>query len=203
MKVHELKLDTKYFEDAKSGKKNFVIRKNDRDYQVDDILKKHAWDSERKRYAIKNPSSEIGWQTIMLEEDGNVVPLTAEYSDSITQKVKEVITAEQLNQGNWDDETLESMRNINWPNVMEVLVDYFDTDHMPDDYVLMEVKVIKTKGDLFKEVYEKYGIQTTAAFHCDLNQEMTDEQYQKELETWKKLSEMDWNDLVDDEGCDI
>lgn len=203
MKVHELKLDTKYFEDAKSGKKNFVIRKNDRDYQVDDILKKHAWDSERKRYAIKNPTPEIGWQTIMLEGDGNVVPLTTEYSDSITQKVKEVIIAEQLNQGNWDDETLESMRNINWPNVMEVLVDYFDTDHMPDDYVLMEVKVIKTKGDLFKEVYEKYGIQTTAAFHCDLNQEMTDEQYQKELESWKKLSEMDWSDLGDDEDDDF
>lgn len=203
MKVHELKLDTKYFEDAKSGKKNFVIRKNDRDYQVDDILKKHAWDSKRKRYAIKNPTPEIGWQTIMLEGDGNVVPLTAEYSDSITQKVKEVITAEQLNQGNWDDETLESMRNINWPNVMEVLVDYFDTDHMPDDYVLMEVKVIKTKRDLFKEIYDKYGIQTTAAFHCDLNQEMSDEQYQKELETWKKLSEMDWNDLKDDESDDF
>lgn len=203
MKIHELKIDTQYFEDAKSGKKNFVIRKNDRDYQVGDILKKHAWDSERKRYARKNPNTEIGWQTIMLEGDGNIVPLTAEYSDLITQKVKEVITAKQLNQCNWDDETLEAMRNINWPNVMEVLVDYFDTDHMPDDYVLMEVKVIKTKGDLFKEVYEKYGIQTTAAFHCDLNQEVTDEQYQKELETWKKLSEMDWNVLVDDETDDF
>lgn len=203
MKIHELKLDTKYFEDAKSGKKNFVIRKNDRDYQVGDILKKHAWDSNRKKYARKNPNPEIGWQTIMLEGDGNIVPLTAEYSDSITQKVKEVITAEQLNQGDWDDETLEAMRNINWPNVMEVLVDYFDTDHMPDDYVLMEVKVIKTKRDLFKEIYEKYGIQTTAVFHCDLNQEMTDEQYQKELEAWKKFSKMNWNDLEDDETDDF
>ncbi|XHB95913.1 hypothetical protein AAFF39_03790 [Lactococcus garvieae] len=41
---------------------------------------------------------------------------------------------------------------------------------------------MKIKRDLFKEIYEKHGIQTTAAFHCDLNQEMTDEQYQK---NWK------------------
>lgn len=94
-------------------------------------------------YARKNPNPEIGWQTIMLEGEGDIVPLTAEYSDSITQKVKEVIAAEQLNQGDWDDETLEAMQNINWPSVMEVLVDYFDTYHMPSDYVLMEVEVIK------------------------------------------------------------
>lgn len=62
---------------------------------------------------------------------------------------------------------------------------------------------MKTKRGLFKEIYEKYGIQTTAAFHCDLNQEMTDEQYQKELEEWKKLSEIDWDDLVDDETDDF
>lgn len=62
---------------------------------------------------------------------------------------------------------------------------------------------MKTKRDLFKEIYKKYGIQTTAAFHCDLNQEMTDEQYQKELAEWKKLSKIDWDDLVDDEGVDI
>lgn len=58
---------------------------------------------------------------------------------------------------------------------------------------------MKTKRDLYEEIFEKYGIQTTAAFHCDLNQEMTNEQYQKELSTWKKLSEIDWSDLGDDE----
>lgn len=62
---------------------------------------------------------------------------------------------------------------------------------------------MKTKHDLFKEIYEKYGIQTTEVFHCDLNQEMTAEQYQKELESWKKLSEMDWSDLGDDEEDDF
>lgn len=43
MKVHELKLDTKYFEDAKSGKKNFEIRKNDRGYQIGDVLELKAY----------------------------------------------------------------------------------------------------------------------------------------------------------------
>lgn len=38
MKIHELKLDTFYFDDVKSGLKTFEIRKNDRDYQVGDLL---------------------------------------------------------------------------------------------------------------------------------------------------------------------
>ena len=48
---------------------------------------------------------------------------------------------------------------------------------------------MKTKRDLFKEIYEKYGIQTTAAFHCDLNQEMTDEQYQKRIGSMEEAFE--------------
>ncbi|NLT85663.1 MAG: DUF3850 domain-containing protein [Leuconostoc sp.] len=38
MKIHELKLDTFYFDDVKSGVKTFEIRKNDRDYQIGDLL---------------------------------------------------------------------------------------------------------------------------------------------------------------------
>ena len=38
MKVHELKLNTKYFDDVKDGTKTFEIRKNDRGYQVGDLL---------------------------------------------------------------------------------------------------------------------------------------------------------------------
>lgn len=46
MKIHELKQDIKYFEDEKAGKKNFVIRKNDRDYQVGDVLELKAYVSQ-------------------------------------------------------------------------------------------------------------------------------------------------------------
>lgn len=129
MKIHELKLDIKYFDEVKNGNKNFEIRKNDRDFQVGDTLELKVWNSSLGLYAYR--ATDGKWHSY------------GRLAETIKQKVKEVITAEQLNQGDWDDETLEAMRNINWSNVMEVLVDYFDTDQVPDDYVLMEVEVIK------------------------------------------------------------
>ena len=38
MNTHELKLETKYFDDIVSGRKTFELRKNDRDYKVGDLL---------------------------------------------------------------------------------------------------------------------------------------------------------------------
>ena len=38
MKVHELKILPEYYKAQKAGKKNFEIRKNDRDYKVGDKL---------------------------------------------------------------------------------------------------------------------------------------------------------------------
>lgn len=38
MKAHVLKLYANYFNDVAHGHKRFEIRKNDRDYQVDDLL---------------------------------------------------------------------------------------------------------------------------------------------------------------------
>ena len=51
MKTHELKLEIKYFDDVKSGKKNFEIRKNDRDFQVGDILELKAYVKGLKSFA--------------------------------------------------------------------------------------------------------------------------------------------------------
>ena len=45
---------------------------------------------------------------------------------------------------------------------------------------------MKTKGELFEEVDEKYGIRTTAVFHFNPNEELTDEEYQKHLDFYKK-----------------
>lgn len=45
MKIHELKLDTEYFDDVKSGLKTFEIRKNDRDFKVGDVLALTAFES--------------------------------------------------------------------------------------------------------------------------------------------------------------
>jgi hypothetical protein len=38
MKTHELKCWTGFFEDMLSGKKNFEVRLNDRDFKVGDVL---------------------------------------------------------------------------------------------------------------------------------------------------------------------
>ena len=62
---------------------------------------------------------------------------------------------------------------------------------------------MKTKGELFKEVDEKYGIRTTAVFHSDPNEELTDEEYQKQLDFYKKMSEINWDDFEDDESDDF
>lgn len=38
MNIHNLKIAPRWFEDVKSGNKNFEVRINDRDYKVGDIL---------------------------------------------------------------------------------------------------------------------------------------------------------------------
>ena len=62
---------------------------------------------------------------------------------------------------------------------------------------------MKTKGELFEEVDEKYGIITTAIFHFNPNEELTDEEYQKQLDFYKKMSEIDWDDFEEDESDDF
>lgn len=42
--VHDLKVLPQYFYDVKSGKKQFEVRKDDRDYRVDDFLFLHNFD---------------------------------------------------------------------------------------------------------------------------------------------------------------
>lgn len=41
---HKVKISPKWFEDVKSGLKNFEIRKNDRDYQIGDYITLREWD---------------------------------------------------------------------------------------------------------------------------------------------------------------
>lgn len=207
MKVHELKLDTKYFDEVKDGNKNFEIRKNDRGYQIGDVLELKAYVGQE---SAEDESLDVGYAwTEHLPEEGYDIweNCEEELADTFKVKVTLVITAEKYNEKcDFTDPTIlenELDYKFGVRGTQKVLKEYFGTDRLPNDYVLMQVKVIKTKRDLFKEIYEKYGIQTTAAFHCDLNQEMSDEQYQKELETWKKLSEMDWSDLGDDEEDDF
>ncbi len=43
MNTHELKILPRWFEDVQSGRKNFEIRRNDRDFKVGDYLLLKEW----------------------------------------------------------------------------------------------------------------------------------------------------------------
>jgi len=47
-KEHKIKTVSPFFEDIESGKKKFEIRKNDRNYQVGDLLVLSHWDHQSK-----------------------------------------------------------------------------------------------------------------------------------------------------------
>lgn len=47
---HELKTWTKYFEAVFNGKKNFELRKDDRGFQIGDILILKEWEPELGKY---------------------------------------------------------------------------------------------------------------------------------------------------------
>lgn len=61
--IHELKILPQYYYDILENQKRFELRKDDRDYQVDDILALEEWDGEkftgnfvqiRIRYILRN-----------------------------------------------------------------------------------------------------------------------------------------------------
>mgnify|MGYP003403112388 CR=1 FL=1 len=48
--IHSLKTWPEYFEAVLSGKKNFEVRKNDRDYNVGHVLILKEWNPETESY---------------------------------------------------------------------------------------------------------------------------------------------------------
>ncbi len=59
--------------------------------------------------------------------------------------------------------------------------------------------VKKTYSDLFREVNERYGIQTTIQFHVDPSKELSDKEYQEYLKAYKSVGSV-LDDLVKKEG---
>lgn len=54
MKTHELKIEEKFFNDVTGGKKTFELRKNDRDFKVDDMIALCEIDKNKKKTGRMN-----------------------------------------------------------------------------------------------------------------------------------------------------
>ncbi len=71
--IHQLKIWPEYFEAVQRGSKRFEIRKNDRDYQVGDILILSCFDPDTNSY--------------IREDDGAFIKTIAAYITYIAQGV--------------------------------------------------------------------------------------------------------------------
>ncbi len=70
---HELKIEPKYFEAVKDGRKKFEIRKNDRNYQEGDILVLLEYDKYYEAFTGEKITVEISYMTDYAQQDGYVV----------------------------------------------------------------------------------------------------------------------------------
>lgn len=132
MKNHELKLDIRYFDDVKYGKKNFEIRNNDRDFKVGDIL-------ELKRFDGSGYVADVGVL-------GNpYMPVDKEQADTIKVRIKWM--SRHLDDYNklLEDAGLSfSIESVGLTLAIEYVInDYFHTNKLPDGYVVLGIEVIE------------------------------------------------------------
>ena len=71
--IHELKTWPEYFAKVVSGEKTFEIRKNDRDYQVGDMLSLYEWCPEEHQYTKECVIVEVTYITDFGQPEGQVV----------------------------------------------------------------------------------------------------------------------------------
>jgi len=84
MKIHELKLNTDYFSAVEAGRKRFEIRKNDRDYQVGDLLALSSFENgSYQRWA--STMNHIGNDTVGIHEADTIL-MTVTYITDYEQK---------------------------------------------------------------------------------------------------------------------
>ncbi|EMF0269884.1 DUF3850 domain-containing protein [Enterococcus hirae] len=69
--THELKILPEYFEAVTSGRKQFEIRKNDRDYKVGDLLYLREWNGED--FTGDSYKAVVTYITDYAQKDGYVV----------------------------------------------------------------------------------------------------------------------------------
>jgi|GEM_PF-1916827 len=144
MRVHELKLDTKYFEEVKNGTKNFEIRNNDRDFKMDDVLELKAFkrQGDLEGYAKKDSSGD-GYHIM----GSDCCFYESHQADTIKVKVTDIWDAACVNRAMkpFESGVLWSItgKNVFTRNVKAVLLEYFRTNHLPLDFVVLGIEVIE------------------------------------------------------------
>lgn len=143
MNKHELKLDTKFFSDVKSGKKNFEIRNNDRGFEIGDIL-------ELKKYkSYKNGKKP---HYVRTDGESKFKTYNPNRADTIKVKVIDILTADVINDGLSiaiaEGSLSLSEFGTNLPlisaiRIFKTLQEYLNTSRLPDDYVVMAIEVVE------------------------------------------------------------
>lgn len=91
MKVHELKLNTKYYDDVKKGLKTFEIRKNDRDFKVGDVLSLTRWGEGTYLNSVPIPTVDSVFTGCRV----NMLPASIGEADTILMRVTYITDYEQ------------------------------------------------------------------------------------------------------------
>lgn len=84
MKLHILKIEEEYFEEVACGDKTFELRKNDRDYQVGDVI-----------HFVDTDGNEIYWKINNIFQITYVLESVPEYGlreDYCILGIKELVT---------------------------------------------------------------------------------------------------------------
>lgn len=90
MTIHELKILPEYYKAQVEGKKNFEIRKNDRDYKVGDKLVLKEYDPKAKELTGQSFITEITFITNYQQKDGYVVLGTKDLALDVYRRMYEL-----------------------------------------------------------------------------------------------------------------
>ncbi len=90
MTIHELKILPEYYKAQVEGKKNFEIRKNDRDYKVGDKLVLKEYDPKAKELTGQSFITEITFITDYQQKDGYVVLGTKDLALDVYRRMSEL-----------------------------------------------------------------------------------------------------------------
>ena len=111
MQTHELKLIQPFFEDVFRNKKNFEVRKNDRNFKVGDRLKLIEFPSENPRYVLKDIEYILEGGQYGIEKDYVVLGLKEIPNSNPILDIKDIeLSAKILGGGSEKRKSMENYR---------------------------------------------------------------------------------------------